>query len=68
MERKEKQGKCGVYIFGGIDDLNQVKNDFYHISIDGIMLEWNRVEATGKSPPPLFGHSLTFLKESKAIF
>ena len=65
IEKNDKLTKCGIYIYGGINDMNSVSSDLYKISIDGILLEWRKIKGVGMPPPPLYGHSVTYLKNRK---
>ena len=55
--------RCGLYVYGGIDENNYVSDKLFQISIEGKKMKWSQVSTLGTRPPPLFSHSMSYLKD-----
>lgn len=47
IESSKKLQRCGMYIYGGIDEKNTVQDKLYYISLEGKKVMWTQVEALG---------------------
>lgn len=65
IESSIKLQRCGIYIYGGINEKNEISDKLIHVCIEGKKVAWTEVPALGIQPPPLFSHSMSFLKDRK---
>lgn len=68
LEKIAKLEKSGIYIYGGLNYDNKVSDSLIFLTVDGLSQEWKTIKPTGKSPPPLYDHTMDFMKPSKPPF
>ncbi len=54
-----------MFLFGGIDEKRQYKNDLYKLDVDN--LSWSNVPTKGKFPEGRVNHEMRLIDNSKII-
>lgn len=57
----------GIYVFGGHQKDNGITNDTYILFIGKSILEWKKIETSGKRPLPRYFHSMNFYEKGNFI-